>query len=434
VHTDQTPGDPSPEAISPDGVAALQRRTVGTLVGSQMLGGIGLSAGIAVGSLLAEEVSGSASAAGLPSTFQVLGGALIAIPMAAVMARAGRRPGLLLGYVLASVGAVGIVVAGLVGSFSALLVASLLFGGGAAANSQARYAAADLAQPQHRGRDLSLVVWATTVGSVLGPNLVGPAAPVARALGLPELTGPYLFSLVGFVLGGVLLLLMLRPDPLLTARELRPVEAVPRGSVLYGLDVVRRRPAALLGLVTMAVGHVVMVSVMVMTPLHMHHGGAALELIGLVISVHVLGMFAFSPLTGLAVDRWGGRAVAVVGAAVQVLAGVLAATTAPGASGVLTLALFLLGLGWSATLVSGSALLVEAVTVAERAASQGAADLCMGLAGAAGGALAGVVVGGLGYDVLGLGAAVIALAIPVTAVLTARGREPEPEPERSRAD
>jgi MFS family permease len=408
-------------------VADLQRRTVGTLVGSQMLGGIGLSAGIAVGSLLAEEVSGSAAAAGLPSTFQVLGGALIAVPMAAVMARSGRRPGLILGYALASAGAVGIVVAGVVGSFAALLVASVVFGGGAAANSQARYAAADLSLPQHRGRDLSLVVWATTIGSVLGPNLVGPAAPVARALGLPELTGPYLFSLVGFLLGSVLLFVMLRPDPLLTARGLRPVEAAPRGSVIYGLGVVRRRPGAVLGLTTMAVGHVVMVSVMVMTPLHMHHGGAALELIGLVISVHVLGMFAFSPLTGLAVDRWGGRAVAVAGSAIQVLAGLLAATTAPGASGVLTVALFLLGLGWSATLVSGSALLVEAVTVADRAASQGAADLCMGLAGAAGGALAGVVVGGVGYAALGLGSAVVALSIPITAVLTARRVTREPD-------
>jgi MFS family permease len=175
-----------------------------------------------------------------------------------------------------------------------------------------------------------------------------------------------------------------------------------------------------LGLTTMAVGHVVMVSVMVMTPLHMHHGGAELELIGLVISVHVLGMFAFSPLTGLAVDRWGARGVAVVGAATQVVAGVLAATTAAGASGTLTLALFLLGLGWSATLVSGSSLLVEAVSVSERAASQGAADLCMGLAAAAGGALAGVVVQEVGYDVLGVGAAVLALAVPRTAAFTAR--------------
>lgn len=427
MHTDAAAGEPGPDLRAPGRVAALQRRTVGTLVGSQMLGGIGLSSGIAVGSLLAEEVSGSATFAGLGGTFQVLGGALIAVPMAAVMARRGRRPGLLLGYALASVGAIGIVLAGILGSFTLLLLASVLFGGGTAANSQARYAAADLAAPQHRGRDLSLVVWATTVGSVLGPNLVGPAAPVARALGLPVLTGPFLFSLTGFVLGSVLLAVLLRPDPLLTARSMRPVEAVPRGSVVYGLRVVRQHPAAVLGLTTMAVGHVVMVSVMVMTPLHMHHGGATLEMIGLVISVHVLGMFAFSPLTGLAVDRWGGRAVAVAGAAIQLVSGLLAAASAPGASGILTTALFLLGLGWSATLVSGSALLVEAVSVSERAATQGAADLCMGLAAAAGGALAGVVVQGVGYEVLGLAAAVMAIWIPVTAALTARSASSGPD-------
>ncbi|MGL5852381.1 MAG: MFS transporter, partial [Phycicoccus sp.] len=167
---------------------AAQRRVVGTLVVSQMLGGIGLSSGVAVGALLAEEVSGSATWAGLGSTFQVLGSALIAIPMARVMAARGRRPGLVLGYALAGVGAIGLILSGVVGSFALLLLASVLFGGATASNSQSRFAAADLAHPAHRGRDLGLVVWATTVGSVLGPNLVGPAEPVADALGLPRLT------------------------------------------------------------------------------------------------------------------------------------------------------------------------------------------------------------------------------------------------------
>jgi len=409
--------DPAADPSTP-GVAALQRRTVATLVGSQVLGGVGLATGFAVGSILAEEISGSAKFAGLGGTFQVLGGALIAIPMAALMARSGRRPGLLLGYALACLGAIGIVLSGVVGSFALLLVASALFGGGAAANSQARFAAADLAEPRHRGRDLSMVVWATTIGSVLGPNLVGPSEPMARALGIPVLTGPFVLSLVGFALGGLLLAVLLRPDPLLTARQVRGELTTARGSVLHGLRAVRRHPGAVLGLTTMTVGHVVMVSVMVMTPLHMHHGGAALELIGFVISVHVLGMFAFSPLTGLAVDRWGGRRVALAGAAVQVAAGLLAATTPTGASTSLTVALFLLGLGWSGTLVSGSTLLVDALSVSDRASSQGAADLSMGLVAATGGALAGVVIDVAGYDVLGLGAAVLALAVPVTAVLT----------------
>ena len=405
---------------------AIQRRTVTTLVGSQMLGGVGVSSGIAVGSLLAEEILGSPDLAGLGGTFQVLGSALIAIPMARIMAARGRRPGLGFGYLLGIAGALLLTASGVMGSFMLLLAGSILFGGATAANNQARYAAADLAEERHRGRDLSVVVWATTIGAVLGPNLVGVAGSMARSLGIPALTGPFLFSLAGFVLAGTLLTLRLRPDPLLYARQRAQAHAEEplqhHGSVVRGLRVALRTPPALLGLITVALGHAVMVSVMVMTPLHMHHGGAELRVIGLVISIHVLGMFAFSPLVGFAVDRFGARPIALVGSAVLITAALLAAQAPTGWSAGLTVALFLLGLGWSCTLVSGSTLIAGAVPVAERAGVQGASDLAMGLAAGGGGALAGVIVGRLGYDVLGLGAAVAAAAIAVTA-LVLRERE-----------
>jgi MFS family permease len=412
----------------------VQRRTVRTLVGSQVLGGIGVSSGIAVGSLLAEEILGSADLAGLGGTFQVLGGALIAIPMARVMAARGRRPGLVLGLTLGITGALVLTASGVLSSFPLLLLGSALFGGATATNSQARYAAADLAEDRHRGRDLSVVVWATTIGAVLGPNLIGPAGALARTMGLPSLTGPFLFSLVGFVLAAALLAARLRPDPLLLARERdrAGVESAgphqllerpkPHGSVVRGLRVAAGIPAAALGLVTVALGHAVMVSVMVMTPLHMHHGGAELRVIGLVISIHILGMFAFSPLVGLAVDRFGARPLVLLASGVLVAAALLAAQAPTGWSAGLTVALFLLGLGWSGTLVSGSTLIAGAVPVSERAGVQGASDLAMGLAAGGGGALAGVVVAQLGYGVLGLGAAVLAAAIAVAALLVRPAR------------
>ena len=422
----------------------LQRRTISTLVGSQVLGGVGVASGIAVGSLLAEDISGSAELAGLGGTFQVPGGALIAVPMARVMARNGRRPGLLLGYLCGILGAVLLTLSGVWRSFPLLLVGSVLFGGATTSNSQARYAAADLAQDAHRGRDLSVVVWATTLGAVLGPNLVGVAGRVADTLGIPALTGPFVFSLVGFVVASALLALRLRPDPLLVARE-RAAAAVaaddladapvlhgpggapgggappepgePHGSVARGFRQIVVRPAALLGLIAMALGHMTMVSVMVMTPLHMHHGGAALRIIGLVISVHILGMYVLSPVTGMAVDRFGGRAVALTGSAVLVAATLLASRAPMGWSAGLTAGLFLLGVGWSCTLVSGSTLVAEAIPISERAGAQGASDVAMGLAAGGGGALAGVVVGTLGFAWLALGAAVIAALIGVAAVV-----------------
>ncbi|QIM23122.1 MFS transporter [Phycicoccus sp. HDW14] len=390
-----------------------------------MLGGVGLSAGVAVGALLAEEVSGSAKYAGLGGTFQVLGAAVIAVPMARVMAARGRRPGLVLGYALAAVGAVGLVTAGIVQSFPLLLVSSLLFGGATASNSQSRYAAADLALPNRRARDLSIVVWATTVGSVLGPNLVGPSAPVADALGLPRLTGPFVFSLVGLVLAIGVVALRLRPDPLVQARRLALDEGdeagePTHGSVTRGLRVAFSRPMARLGIVTLALGHGVMVSVMVMTPLHMSHGHAELTVIGFVISIHILGMFAFSPLTGMAVDRFGGRAVALLGAGVLSVATVLASASPMGESGTLVAGLFLLGLGWSCTLVAGSTLLTAAVPAAERPGAQGAADLLMGLAAGGGGAVAGVIVDRVSFHALALTSLGFALAIGVLALTTRR--------------
>ncbi len=409
--------------------ADLQRSTIRTLVGSQVFGGVGVASGAAVGSLLAEQLHGSADLAGLGGTFQVVGGAFLAIPMARIMAARGRRPGLLLGYAAAFVGVIGIIVSAVTGSFALFLAASILFGGASATNSQARYAAADLAEPAHRGRDLSVVVWATTLGAVLGPNMAGPGEPLARALGVDPLVGPYLFSLVGFVIAAALLAARLRPDPLLRARELHTASGAEplaaHGSVVRGFKVAIRIRPALLGILATAVGHTVMVSVMVMTPLHMHHGGAELRVIGLVISLHILGMFAFSPLVGIAVDRVGAHAMVVLGAVVLVAAGVLAARAPQGESPSLTVGLFLLGLGWSCTLISGSTLVTQAVPVAERPGVQGATDLVMGLAAGGGGALAGLVVGQLGYHELGIGAAVLAAVIGTLALGPLR-HQPDP--------
>lgn len=398
---------------------AAQRRTIPSLMGSQTLGGIGVAAGIAVGAIVAADVSGSDALSGLATTTQVLGGALFTVPVAAIMATRGRRVGLVTAYLIGAVGAFLAITATALGQFWLLLVGTTLFGAATTANSQARYAATDLAPPQRRGRQLSWVVWATTVGSVLGPNLIGPGRRIADLLGIPPLAGAWVLSLVGFGLAAALLQVLLRPDPLLLSRRLHagdPEEqAVPavarRGSVATGLRLIRATPAALWGTVALTVGHVVMVAVMVMTPLHMRHGQAEIELIGLVISLHILGMYGLSPVVGQLTDRFGAGRVVLLGSGILVVASVLAASSADGHSTLLTVALVLLGLGWSCTMVAGSGTIAGSVPVSERAAVQGAADLVMGLSAALAGALAGVVMDLLGYAVLaGLaGAAALAL-------------------------
>ncbi len=406
-------------------LSSLQVRTLRTLVSSQILGGMGIATGIAVMSLLALELSGSETLAGFGTTFQVLGGAVIAIPVSRLMAARGRRPGLMLGYAVALAGALIVVLAAQLGSFALMLVGSFLVGGGTTSNSQARYAAADLAAPRHRGRDLSIVVWATTIGSVAGPNLVSPIEAVTGQWGLPSYGGAFLGGALGFAGAIVILHTFLRPDPLTVAQsaafdepEARPpATRSSRGTFRDGVRSVLAHRGALLGLVTMALGHGVMIAVMVMTPIHMTHGNASLRLVGLVISVHILGMYALSPLTGLAVDRLGGRAVAITGSLILMGASLLASTSQPGMSPLLAVALFTLGLGWSCTLVAGSTLLVNALPVAERPTAQGFADFAMGMTGALTGALAGVVLGTGGYPVLALGGAVIAGLITLAAVL-----------------
>ena len=401
-------------------VDAVQRRTVATLVGSQALGGIGVSTGIAVTALLAEEILGSADLAGLAQTAQVLGAAAASYGIARVTTARGRRPGLASGYAVGALGAVTCLVAGVVESFALLLVGSTLLGAATAANSQARFAATDLADTAHRARALSVVVWATTIGAVAGPNLVGPAGDLAELLSLPRLTGAYLIGSVGIALGVVFVTVRMRPDPLLLARELEQAAGTPTPRTRRrAIDAVRAHPRAVAGIVAISAAHATMVSVMVMTPLHMGHGGSSLEVIGFVISVHILGMYAFSPVVGWLTDAIGARQVLLAGAALLFGAVALAGTAHEGWSIGLTAGLLLLGLGWSFTLVASSAVVTDAVPLVDRPAVQGFSDMAMGIAAGGGGALAGVIVGVWGFAALNLGAAVIvcvvagaALAVP----------------------
>lgn len=387
---------------------------------AQVVGGVAVGSAISVSGLIAEDVSGSTALSGLAQTSNVLGAAVAALPMSRLMSARGRRPGLVGGYLVALAGAVLMVVGTAGSSFVLVVAGACLQGAGTTANFQSRFAAADLADPMRRGRALATVVWATTLGVVLGPNLTGPGASVAGVFGLPALAGPVLFSVVAFAVAAAVLHVGLRPDPLLTARRLAGTyeddHSVPLSRALRA---VRESGPALLALVAIAVAHTVMVSVMVMTPVHMRHEGAELELVGLVISLHVAGMFAFSPMVGWLVDLAGRVPVVVLGNVVLLCAVLVSGTT--GDHGVLGGGLLLLGLGWSCVLIAGSTLLSESVDVGVRPGVQGASDFVMGLCGATGGALAGVVVDLSGYGLLNALAGVLVLPVMVL-VMASRSR------------
>ena len=380
------------DAASPE-IASAQRRAIGTLSTGQVFSGIAVAGSIPAGGLIAASVSGSEAAAGLAQTFGVLGAAVLALPLARVALSRGRRPALALGYGLGAVGAVVVIVGAVARSLPVILLGTFLVGVASAASYQARYAATDLARPDTVARSLSWVVWAGTIGAVLGPNLLNASGRLGMALGLPQLAGPYVVSGVCLALAAVVLLLFLRPDPYLTALRLRgEAGAAKKARLRDGLEHLRSRPQAVFGIAVISIGHLVMVMVMVMTPVHMAHVDVSLQLIGLVISVHVAGMYALSPLVGWSVDRFGRLAVVFAGIAILVASCAIAGTAPADSTVQLGIGLFLLGLGWSCTLIAGSAIVTEATDAAERPSVQGLSDLSMNAAGAVGGAVAGVVV------------------------------------------
>ncbi|WP_409237584.1 MFS transporter [Streptomyces sp. PA5.6] len=407
----------APDIPGPEALAALRRRTNAVLIASQILGGLGVPIGIALAPMLAADVSGTEALSGLAPTASVAGTAVLSLPLAALMNARGRRAGLVLAYVIGALGAGLVVLASVAESFPLLLLGMAAYGAGSLATLQARFAAADLVEPDRRGRAISHVIWATTVGSVLGPNISAPASRFFTDTSIPEEAGPFLFAAGIFAAAAVLVAVLLRPDPLLTARALAPQESgtAQSRSLKAGIAAVAASPMARLALVTVAASHTVMVSIMVMTPVDLGHHGASLQLVGLVISGHIAGMYAFSPVMGSLADRFG--RLSVIGLAVGLLccAALLAGTAGP-SHGQTAAGLFLLGLGWSAGLVSGSALLTDSVPPPARAAVQGLSDLTMNAAAGIGGAAAGLIVARAGYGWLNLIGVCVLLPMAALAV------------------
>jgi MFS family permease len=415
----------------------VQHRTVGVLGAAQVFSGLGNGATLSLGSILAVDLSGAESMAGLVNTGMTLGSAVVSIPLAQLALSRGRRVALGTGLAAGLVGQALMVTAVLVRSFPVLLLGAFLVGFGAAVNLQARFAVTDLAEPRHRGRDLSLVVWAVTVGAVLGPNMVGPGAALAGWLGIPAHAGPFLICGAGMLIGWLIILLGLRPDPLLLRRELEgsgsaagaavsaPAPPVRGRRWSAGWHVIRRHSSALAALVSVIAAHTVMVGLMSMTPLHLQHeaGVAGSELgqhpdtvvlIGFTLSLHVAGMFALSPLMGVLADRFGPARIASAGLVV-LLAATAFTGLLPGEHWAVVTGLVLLGLGWSAATVAGSTLLVAALRPEERVPAQGFSDAAMSLAAAVGSVVAGLVMGWIGYAGLSalLGVVVLACLVGV---------------------
>ena len=435
------PNDGAPETLQTgaplEAQLRAQRRIVAVLAFATILGGLGVGASLSAGALLIAEVTGNDALSGFGPTMNGLGAALAGIPLARLAARVGRRTALACGNLVAVLGATLVIIAAAQRISVLLFVGLAMLGVAAAVQLQSRFAAADLALPARRGRDLSLVVWSITVGAVTGPNLIGPGANLGAAIGLPELSGVFLFTIVAQLAAAAVVWFGLRPDPLLEARRIatllaanaatggtaRRTSDVPAGAARNISAHVTPAPTAsatpqFLAIAMIALAQAVMVGLMAMTPLHLTHHGGSITLVGFTLSIHIAGMYALSPVFGYLTGRFG--AIAVVGGGFALLT-LAALGTYVGGSDVATiqLALVLLGLGWSAVTVAGSTLLTDLTPAELRPARQGQSDTMMNAAGALFGAAAGVIFAAGGFPVLSIVAGVfIVLGVAATVRLS----------------
>jgi MFS family permease len=401
-------------------MSSVRTKLMATLFVAQVCGSTGQSIVLAVGSILAASITGTNTWSGLPVAVGALGTALASWPLARLMARSGRRPGLALGYSLAIVGSVLGMAGVAVRSFPLMLAGMALFGIASTSNLLARYAAADVSTGAQRGRAMGLIVWGSTVGSMIGPNLMGPALRVGALLGIESTASAFLVSVAGYALGALLIQIFLRPDPLTLARQVQEIaDAGVTAVSARSLGVILNDVRVQIALATLAVSQFVMISTTSTSPLYLHDQGHNVQTIGLAVSLHLAGMYVTSPLAGWLSDRFGRLLIIGAGAVILILA-VMLAGLVPGSDRLLViLALFLNGVGWNMAFVAGSALLTDALAPNERASVQGLADLFMGLMGALGSATGGMILGIWGFAILNAVGAVLVLG-PLTVTLLRR--------------
>lgn len=399
---------------SPEKLKSLYRRVLMVVSLSQIFGGAGLAAGITVGALLAQQMLGTDAYAGVPSALFTLGSAGAAFIVGKISQRYGRRTGLSTGFIVGGLGAIGVVLAALLNNVIVLFVALLIYGAGTATNLQARYAGTDLANDKQRATAISTTMLMTTFGAVLGPNLVEVMGKVALSIGIPALAGPFILSAVAFIAAGLVLFIMLRPDPLEIAKAIEAHQHKNNANKTPTMQTLGNKKGLAVGATVMVLTQIVMVAIMTMTPVHMKHHGHGLAEVGIVIGFHVGSMYLPSLITGILVDKIGRTAMSIASGITLLLAGLVAAFAPSDSMVLLIVALSLLGLGWNFGLISGTAQIVDATEPSTRAKTQGKMDVLVALAGASGGALSGMVVANASYAALSLAGGLLSLIlIPV---------------------
>lgn len=417
----------------------LRRSSLTKLFLSQLFAGAGVASGYAVGAMLAEEITGETAMAGFAQMSTILGAGLLAYPLSALAARSGRRFALTLGFGIGLIGVIVVLLGVMLTLLPLFMFGMMLCGSAVAAGLQARYAAVDASGGNRPGSAMALIVWATTVGSVLGPNFMTPGAALGESIGMNPLAGPYLISMTCFLLATLAAFTLApnrraeaRPDtsaPRQDARGSVATPATPANQVklLDALRFAASYPRVRFAVIALIAGQMVMTNVMVMTPVHMNHQHFDLTAVGFVISIHILGMYVFSPIFGWAADRFGPYAVIAAGFVVYTVTitlGILDALAPTSSMPLLSTALFFLGVGWSLFLIGGSALLVDSSPEHMRVPLQGVSDSAMNLGGALMAAFAGMMLQVGGFALINAVAGVVVVIALGFALASRRPEQP----------
>jgi MFS family permease len=420
--------DIAPKVLSDAERAAIQTRVLRVLTAGQIIGAAALAAAVTVGAFVVQDILGQETAwGGIATATVTIGTAVMAQMLSRLMLRRGRRPGLQSGYFMASIGGIIAALGAQYGQLATFIIGLFFFGSGQASNLLARYAATDLADADHRSRSMSRIVFASTFGAVFGPLLIGPAQTAGQSwFGWEKYTGPWVLSAVILAAAFVSTTIFLRPDPLAVIGGLRTSDSEKLPSISVALQTIVATPQGRLALGAMVVSQVVMVAVMTMTPVHMKlHGHETMS--QYVVSLHIAGMFAFSPLVGRFADKHGRQLTILIGAVILVASTVLSA-----ASGdyelILFPALWGLGIGWNFGLIGGSSLLIESVPDDKRVTVQGSADLMMSFCGGLAGLASGFVRRAVGYHMLSTVGTLLAGALLVAAFMLYRSNGQRNQP------
>ncbi|RAS91023.1 MFS transporter (plasmid) [Priestia endophytica] len=366
---------------SPEKQTQLYKKTLIVVILAQMFGGAGITAGITVGALLVQDMLGTESVAGLQAAVSTIGSAGTALIIGRLSQRFGRRAGIAFGFFAGGIGAISVVIATLINSLLLFFVSLFIYGAGTTTNLLARYAGTDLATDKQRGTAVSLAMVSTTIGAVVSPNLVDIMGGFAHSIGVPILVGPFILAAVSLTLSGLIVLIFLRPEPLIVSTAIANAKEK-NGTLHTKLNVERttiNKKGMVIGTTIMVLTQFVMIAIMTMTPVNMKHHNYGLKEIGLVMGFHIGAMYFPSIFTGPLVDKFGRTVIAIASGVTLIASGILAAFTPPNSTLFLICMLILLGVGWNLDLISGTTLLVDATPPAIRAKTQGSVEVLYAL-------------------------------------------------------